>query len=108
MRIEFKEFLHNIKDHDFDICGQYKLDIGEARKLIQAFEELDKTTSNQAEGMLNDFQCRECGIIIDGYEASEYDLEYADNKRPVEFEFDFCPNCGRQIVRKEFKRFGTT
>lgn len=106
MRIEFKEFLHNIKEHDYDVCGQYKVDQSEAKKLINAFEDLEKTTANSADGMLNNFQCRECGLIIKGYEAGEYDTEYVDNCRPIDFEFDYCPNCGRRIIKKEFKRFG--
>lgn len=38
--IELREFAHNIKDHDYDSCGQYKIDENEARKLIKALEEV--------------------------------------------------------------------
>jgi hypothetical protein len=37
--IELKELLHNLKVHDFDVCGQYKVDENEARKIIKALEQ---------------------------------------------------------------------
>lgn len=39
MDIRLKEFLHNLKDHDFDVCGQYKVDENEADKVIEALED---------------------------------------------------------------------
>lgn len=41
MDIRLKEFLHNIKDHDYDVCGQYKIDKNEADKVIRQLERLD-------------------------------------------------------------------
>lgn len=47
--IELKEFLHNIKDHDFDMCGQYKIDKNEADKVIKQLERLDNIFVNADE-----------------------------------------------------------
>lgn len=44
--LELKEFMHNIKDHDYDICGQYKVDKSEADKVIKQLERLDKIFVN--------------------------------------------------------------
>ena len=38
--------MHNIKDHDYDICGQYKVDKNEADKVIKQLERLDKIFVN--------------------------------------------------------------
>ena len=47
--LELKEFLHNIKDHDYDVCGQYKVDKNEADKVIKQLERLDKIFINADE-----------------------------------------------------------
>ena len=47
--LELKEFMHNIKDHDYDICGQYKVDKSEADKVIKQLERLDKIFVNADE-----------------------------------------------------------
>lgn len=47
--LELKEFLHNIKDHDYDICGQYKIDKNEADKVIKQLERLDNIFVNADE-----------------------------------------------------------
>lgn len=52
--IELKEFLHNLKDHDFDMCGQYKVDENEADKVIKQLERLDKIFINADEIEPND------------------------------------------------------
>ena len=49
LSLELKEFLHNIKDHDYDICGQYKVDKNEADKVIKQLERLDKIFVNADE-----------------------------------------------------------
>ena len=41
MDIRLKELLHNLKDHDFDVCGQYKVDENEANKVIKAIEGIE-------------------------------------------------------------------
>lgn len=41
--------MHNIKDHDYDICGQYKVDKSEADKVIKQLERLDKIFVNADE-----------------------------------------------------------
>ena len=52
--LELKEFMHNIKDHDYDICGQYKVDKSEADKIIKQLERLDKIFVNADEIESND------------------------------------------------------
>lgn len=52
--LELKEFMHNIKDHDYDICGQYKVDKSEADKVIKQLERLDKIFVNADEIKPND------------------------------------------------------
>lgn len=47
--IELKEFLHNIKDHDFDMCGQYKVDENEANKIVKQLDRLDSMFVNADE-----------------------------------------------------------
>ena len=42
MDIRLKEVLCNLKNYDFDILGNYKMDKKEAQKLIDALEELEK------------------------------------------------------------------
>ena len=41
MDIRLRELLHNLKDHDFDVCGQYKVDENEANKVIKAIEGIE-------------------------------------------------------------------
>lgn len=102
MRIEFKEFLHNIKEHDYDVCGQYKVDQSEAKKLIQAFEEVERPTKNVTPLFMNqdNFKCRECGIWIEGY------VKCKGVDGVEDYTLKYCPECGRKIVKKEFKRLG--
>ena len=38
MTVKAREILHNLKDHDFDSCGNYKMDCKEAEKTIQVIE----------------------------------------------------------------------
>lgn len=45
--LELIEFLHNLKDRDFDICGSYKIDKTEADKLIKAIERLKGGAVNE-------------------------------------------------------------
>lgn len=52
--LELKEFMHNIKNHDYDICGQYKVDKNEADKVIKQLERLDKIFVNADEIKPND------------------------------------------------------
>lgn len=59
--LELKEFMHNIKDHDYDICGQYKVDKSEADKVIKQLERLDKIFVNADEIKPDD------EIFKDGY-----------------------------------------
>lgn len=47
--IELKEFLHNLKDHDFDMCGQYKVDENEANKIVKQLDRLDSMFVNADE-----------------------------------------------------------
>lgn len=42
MDIRIKEVINNLKNYDFDILGNYKMDGAEAKKLIEAIEETDK------------------------------------------------------------------
>ena len=42
MDIRLKEILCNLKNYDFDILGNYKMDKKEAQKLIDTLEELEK------------------------------------------------------------------
>lgn len=39
--LELREFLHNLKDRDWDVNPAYKIDENEANKLIKAIEKLE-------------------------------------------------------------------
>lgn len=40
MPIELKEVYVNLKNHEFDLLGDYKIDENEAKKLMKAIEEV--------------------------------------------------------------------
>ena len=42
------------------------------------------------------FKCSECGINLDNWEEWEYCEEFGE-ERVYEYEFSFCPNCGRKV-----------
>lgn len=42
------------------------------------------------------FICKECGIHIADYSRIEYDEDENDTTR-YEYEFKYCPECGRKI-----------
>jgi len=41
MSIELKEIYVNLKNHEFDLLGDYKIDENEAKKLMKAIEEVE-------------------------------------------------------------------
>lgn len=45
------------------------------------------------------FICEKCGIRIEDYSRVEYD-EDAEDTTHYEYEFKFCPECGRKIVEE--------
>lgn len=45
--LELIEFLHNLKDRDYDLCGSLKIDKAEADKLIKAIESLKGGAVNE-------------------------------------------------------------
>ena len=45
--IELKEFLHNLRDRDWDINPIYKIDENEGKKLIKALEEMCDIAQNK-------------------------------------------------------------
>ena len=40
--LALKELLHNLKDRDWDVNPTYKIDENEAKKIIEALEEIDR------------------------------------------------------------------
>lgn len=46
MPLELMELLHNLKDHDFNINGNYIIDENEAKRVIAGIEDLMKSLKN--------------------------------------------------------------
>ncbi len=44
----------------------------------------------------DEFKCEACGTYITGYSKAEYD-EDADDTVNYEYEFKYCPECGRKV-----------
>lgn len=43
------------------------------------------------------FECSECGLCIEDYLKKEVDDD--GNARRVDYEFKYCPRCGRKVVK---------
>ena len=53
-------------------------------------------TRNLAE-VSDTFICKECGIHIEDYSRVEFDEEDENDITHYEYEFKYCPECGRKI-----------
>ena len=45
------------------------------------------------------FVCSKCGIILEDWVETKYDEDDGEAYH-YEYEFKFCPNCGRKIVEE--------
>ena len=54
------------------------------------------TTKNLAE-YSDAFVCEKCGIHLEDWSKIEVD-EDAEDVSVLEYEFKFCPNCGRRVI----------
>ena len=92
MSIELKEFLVNLKNWDFEICGSYKIDENEASKITYAIEQtelkmlsLEKFSGRNKGRWSDECECSVCGNQP-WYERSSFRQDYK-----------YCPYCGADM-----------
>lgn len=52
---------------------------------------------------VDEFICSSCGLNLKGwtrYTSEKFDGEYISHGEPWEYEFRFCPNCGRKVKER--------
>ena len=91
MSIELKEFLVNIKNWDFEICGSYKIDESEASKITYALTQVELELLS-----LEKFSGRNKGrwIPIDGADGW-YRCSVCGCSKDAEYQF--CSQCGARM-----------
>lgn len=108
MDLTLEEAIEEIRDHAIVIDFRPRKAIEALRILYKALNEYKsscevKCTINKSDvANCDKFICRECGICLQDWVRVvpvEYDDGYIDYEHH-EYEFEFCPNCGRKIVEE--------
>lgn len=58
---------------------------------------LEETTNISDCHPVDEFKCSKCGIHIVDWSRADYD-EDTDDTTLYEYEFRYCPNCGKRVV----------
>lgn len=80
-------------------CTECHKEHGQLAEWLKDYREMKVhgTTNISDVAYCDKFVCEKCGIVLEDWVKSVYD-EDAEDTTHCEYEFKFCPNCGRKIV----------
>lgn len=104
-----EEAIEEIRDHAIVIDFRPQKALRALRIIYKSLKEYQSvcrhgvTTNESKVAHCDKFICKECGISLQNWVRVvpvEYEDGYIDCEHH-EYEFEFCPNCGRKIVEDE-------